>query len=190
MAVDTKIQWAEVPKFPGYRVSNMGDVQSCRRTVGLGRGRGAKSVIDTSQWHPLKPHCNQRGYLFVNLGKGNTRLVHLLVAAAFHGPKPIGMECRHMDGDKTNNAATNLQYGTPKQNMEDQKRHGTRISGDRHHWTKLTTLQVKAVRQLWATGGWKQDDLAQLFGVSQPTISSVVNRGHRVTDHEEATDGL
>lgn len=39
--------------------------------------------------------------------------VHILVAEAFLGPRPGGMEeCRHLDGDKLNNRADNLRWGT------------------------------------------------------------------------------
>jgi hypothetical protein len=50
--------------------------------------------------------------------------VHPLVAAAFIGPRPDGMEIRHLDGERFNNAAVNLCYGTPSENARDRVNHG------------------------------------------------------------------
>jgi hypothetical protein len=52
------------------------------------------------------------------------RYVHSLVAEAFIGPRPIGLEVRHLDGDSTNNAVDNLRYGTHAENMQDRVKHG------------------------------------------------------------------
>lgn len=60
------------------------------------------------------------------------RLVHQVVAEAFHGPRPAGMETRHRDGDVLNNRSDNLVYGTHGDNMDDAVRHGT------HHQTRKT----------------------------------------------------
>jgi hypothetical protein len=55
------------------------------------------------------------------------RRVHQLVAEAFHGSRPDGLVIRHLDGDKMNNRATNLRYGTSSENAQDRLEHG------RHH---------------------------------------------------------
>jgi hypothetical protein len=47
------------------------------------------------------------------------------VAEAFHGPRPVGLEVRHLDGDSLNNAASNLRYGTRTENLLDAVEHGT-----------------------------------------------------------------
>ena len=63
-----------------------------------------------------------------NLWRDNrytTRTVHSLVAEAFIGPCPEGMEVRHRNGDQTNSRLSNLTYGTHADNMQDAIRHGT-----------------------------------------------------------------
>lgn len=60
-----------------------------------------------------------------HLGRGHSRTVHSLVAAAFIGPCPQGQEVRHKDGTRTNNTADNLEYGTRTDNLRDAIRHGT-----------------------------------------------------------------
>lgn len=39
----------------------------------------------------------------------------------------------------------------------------------------LTAEDVREIRRLYATGGWRQVDLAEEFWVSQPQISKIVN---------------
>jgi hypothetical protein len=188
---ETKIECAtgvavrDVPGFPGYRVDAGGAVYSAVRRVGLGRGKGTKVQIGDN-WKALTPHLTASGYLCVNFGRGNTRVIHRLVLEAFVGPCPEGSECRHLNGDRTDNRLENLAWGTPAENHADQYQHGTREAGERHHWHKLTALQVKAIRDLYAAGKWNQYDLAALFGTSQPNVSSIVNKQHRVTDPAEA----
>lgn len=70
---------------------------------------------------PLKQTKNPKGYLLVNLMTPQRRIsigVHTLIARAFvSGYKP-GLQVNHIDGDKTNNNASNLEWVTPKQNMQ------------------------------------------------------------------------
>ena len=52
-------------------------------------------------------------YCRVNMAPGtSTQYVHHVVAEAFLGPRPCGLVVRHMDGDRENNAASNLAYVT------------------------------------------------------------------------------
>jgi hypothetical protein len=98
-----------------YEVSDQGLVWSNYRWQGR---RG----------HLLKTPVDNRGYQQLNLCRGGVmthKLVHMLVATAFHGPCPPGQECRHLDGNRTHNVATNLAWGTPSENNHDRVRHGT-----------------------------------------------------------------
>lgn len=75
-----------------------------------------------------------RHYALQRDGGTVTRLAHSLVAAAFIGPRPpvppgeARIEVRHMDGNRTNNHAANLRYGTSRQNTLDSIEHGTHTS--------------------------------------------------------------
>jgi len=107
--------------FPGYRVGDDGSVWTCKNARW---GRRDK-------WKELSPAPMSSGYLLVSLGRGsrNKRTVHSLAASAFHGPCPSGMQCRHLDGNKVNNRADNLIWGTPQENAQDKRRHGTLRNG-------------------------------------------------------------
>lgn len=86
----------------------------------------AGAVFRVRSGRALVPYLRKNGYLQVQLNKdgaAETRLVHTLVAEAFLGPRPAGQQINHIDHDKTNNAASNLEYVTPKENAHAFQRH-------------------------------------------------------------------
>ena len=89
-------------------------------------------------------------------------------AAAFIGAKPEGMHVNHIDGDKTNNATTNLEYVTRKGNMEHAARTGLMVRGATHHQSKLTPATVVQLRQD-QSAGMSYSKLAAKYGVSIAT---------------------
>lgn len=146
-----------VEGWPGYHVTVYGDIISTRR--------GRPRVLSLN---------DRRGYRGIALcdGRGGSRRfnVHRLVAFAFI-PNPHGYPCiNHIDNDKTNNRADNLEWCTYKQNTA----HG--IKQGRIHWnnphSKLTRKQVSQVRKLLAAG-MSQDSIGNKFGVCQGTISHI-----------------
>lgn len=109
---------------PGYAVSEDGRVWA----VGTNwRGYGEREI---------KPTENGHGYLKVRLTIGGRRRnipVHRIVALAFVGPKPSpAHEVCHVDGNRQNNAASNLRWGTRKDNAADRERHGRTSRGAVH----------------------------------------------------------
>lgn len=89
------------------------------------------SIIGPKGWK-LKPAPDvNTKYLRVILckdGKHKGKYVHRLVWEAFNGPIPPGMEINHIDEDKSNNALSNLELVTHKQNMN----HGTIVERRKH----------------------------------------------------------
>lgn len=101
-------------------------------------------------------------------GRQSTHKVHSLVLLTFSGPKPEACEACHQDGDPTNNCLTNLYWGSRSENQKDRIRHR------RHNKLKLTASEVFSIREQYAAGGVTQQKLAELFGVTQYTISDIV----------------
>ena len=64
-------------------------------------------------------------------GKQRFTYVHRLMAAAFIGPCPDGMEVCHNNGDAFDNRIENLRYDTHAANQQDMVRHGHHIYGRR-----------------------------------------------------------
>lgn len=133
--------WKSVVGYEGiYEVSDQGRVKSLARTVKHGNG-GYKEVPDRI----LKAHPDRKGYLGVSLHKGSKAsrkrfTVHSLVARAFIGPRPEGLDVCHNDGDKQNNWVENLRYDTRKENILDAVRHGTHTMSSRRACKRGHTL--------------------------------------------------
>lgn len=77
-----------------------------------------------------------QNYLRISLRDKSGRLVttsiHKLVARAFIGPCPTGMEVNHKDGIKKHNFWKNLEYKTHAKNMEHAAEHNLMRKGKNH----------------------------------------------------------
>ena len=125
-------QWKPVYGYEGiYEVSSHGRVRSLDRTVTYSDGR-----VRRYKGKVLRATLSSGGYPCVSLysqGKEKRRYVHSLVAEAFIGTRPKGMEVCHNDGDPANNRLDNLRYDTHSDNMLDSVRHGTNPSAAKTH---------------------------------------------------------
>jgi hypothetical protein len=82
--------------------------------------------------------------------------VHSLVLEAFVGPRPDGMQCRHFpDRNPTNNRVSNLSWGTPLENANDRRVHGTIACGDRHSSRMHPESVARGVRHGSVTKPWR-----------------------------------
>lgn len=156
-------EWRLLPGFNGwYEVSNWGRVRS--------NAPWGSAPPKEPRYLTLKIHRD--GYLQVSLrsdGRAKLVQVHRLVALAWHGKPRSGEEVRHLDGSRTNNKASNLCWGTPKENAADRRLHGTDRLGERHGKSKLSPGQVKEI-----LGSTDSDTaLASRFGVSRGNIWSI-----------------
>ena len=102
-------------------------------------------------------------------GQRHRRYLHRIVCEAFHGKAKSGQHCRHIDGDKTNNAAENLSWGSPSENNLDKDRHGTSPHGERNPMARLTRDQVKRMRDIRETTGRSYYMIAKGFSISTMT---------------------
>jgi len=159
----------EIPGFPGYGASADGSIWSCRPANRNGGPR---------PWRALSLSLCAN-YLYVGVRKngrdGNVR-AHRLVFAAFNGPIPAGMFINHLDGDKTNNAISNLEATTPSGNCRHALSTGLcegRARGERSNLSTLTSIQVAQIRSL--SGFSTQQAIADFFGISQSNVSRILN---------------
>lgn len=154
-------KWKPVVGWEGiYEVSDLGRVRSLPRLTKAGwagsKRHGGKILASFAR----------QDRQFVNLwgeGRRSTCTVHRLVLEAFVGPRPHGMECRHLDGNKQNNQRDNLVWGTHLENEADKVRHGTARR------LPLTDDQVAEIRY----SPMKQQELAERYGVIQSLVSRI-----------------
>lgn len=120
-------EWRDVPGYEGaYQVSDLGRVRSLDRVTP--DGRNLKGRV-------LKQQPGSNGYLKVELsqlGEVRTYYIHTGVAAAFIGPRPLGLQVCHNDEVGTHNQLRNLRYDTRSENAKDIVRSG------RHHEARKT----------------------------------------------------
>jgi hypothetical protein len=146
--------WKPVVGHADYEVSSIGRVRSLLRGVRV-----------------LRPGLASNGYLTVALRGRKTRTAHSLVAEAFIGPRPIGEEVRHLDGNRANNSAVNLVYGTRVENRADSDRHGTAVRGSKYRNAKLDEEKARMIRAL--KGVVPQRELARRYRVSSAAVQAV-----------------
>jgi hypothetical protein len=101
----------EHPNYPGYLITNTGEVYSCIKKDYRVKGRGSKTFIDYSNPVKLTPRLHPKnGYVYITLGGNGTKRLHRLVAETYI-PNPDNLsEVNHIDRNKENNETTNLEW--------------------------------------------------------------------------------
>lgn len=101
--------------------------------------------------------------------------VHRLVATAFIGFAPSeSHQVNHIDGNKSNNRADNLEWLLPKENRQHAIDNNLHHRGEAHKGSKLTEAQVIEI----ITSSEPPNSLAEKFLVSTGLIS-LIKRGRR-----------
>jgi|ERR1041385_963583 hypothetical protein len=118
-----KTPMAPIPQITGYMASRDGRIFSFSNW----RGYGVREITQIP---------NGKGYLKVRISMGGRRRnlpVHRLIAATFLPINPgSDFEVCHNNGDRWDNRATNLRWGTRKDNADDRERHGRTSRGEKH----------------------------------------------------------
>jgi len=130
--------WKPVVGFEEvYEVSTYGRVRRVGSGCGAVIGRILRHCLclDTWGYHPVRLH---------DKGKKRQTTVHRLVAEAFL-PPPAKETVNHIDGVKTNNHISNLEWATQQEQHDHAARMGLmkRAKGERNGLAKLTNEKVK-----------------------------------------------
>lgn len=170
-------QGVELKRIPGapnddYAAGIDGQVYSRTRYAGFGRK-------ERTDWYPLKGHLTKKGYRAISLCHENrkvTKAVHRLVCMAFRGlpPSPSSQVC-HADGNRDNNAPSNLHWSTQQENWLDRKAHGRGIEGEKHHAARLTDIERGHVSWAVEKGLCSIKHAARMLGMAQSSIQQLVH---------------
>ena len=125
-------EWRRIHDFPNYEVSDDGRV------------RGTRGILAT--------HPNDEGYPRVRFQPGQRkRLVHLLVLEAFRGPRHSPRHFgAHMNGCRTDNRLSNLEWKLKEENEADKRLHGTQPRGGKT--PKVGSARLQRIRAALAEG--------------------------------------
>lgn len=158
--------WKDIEGFEGqYRISNTGKVYSIRRHI------------------ILKPKIDRYGYYGVGLWDGekrHCRTIHRLVADAFID-KPCGCDVvNHLDCNKQNNNAHNLEWTTVQHNT---KHAYDNIKGFREHvqmvnklGTEARKIKIDAYYNGEYIGSYNgKKEAADSLGISEKTVYNRLN---------------
>lgn len=163
----------DVPGYEGvYAASQDGDVYRLRTY-----GSRPKPILR------MVAKRIKKGYAVAHLCLGGERkdaAIHRCVWQAFNGPIPDGLEINHKNGVRNDNRLVNLELVTKSGNA----RHKFEVLGAQSNFrpqhgstngsAKLSPDDIRQIRQMYATGDFRQKDLAGRFGVSQPMIGKIV----------------
>lgn len=159
--------WKDIKGFEHYEVSSIGNVRSKERTsyfINNGKpiNRLVKSFI-------LKPSI-ACGYKRVALYKNNVPFeykIHRLVAETFISNPENKEQVNHIDGNKTNNHVSNLEWVTRSENTIHAVKNGLAAM----KFDKFDILHMKALRQ----SGVKVKEIAKIFNGSVSYVGEILN---------------
>lgn len=176
-------KWKDSVEFPTIiEVSNTGKVRTKDRNVIYRDGR--KYFY---KGHELAYTADKQGYLMVTISFNNKvikRRVHRLVATTFIPNKNNKPEVNHINGIKTDNNINNLEWVTPKENVQHAIKNNLRAKtkpgmiGEKNPASKLKDEDVKNIRFL-RKQGFTLRELAEKYKVCIPYICYLCKSKYR-----------
>lgn len=148
-------------EFKNYRVDDQGNVWNVDFDIILANA------------------LHKSGYYRVRLfqdGKKYSKFVHRLVAKKYIPNPENKPEVNHIDSDRLNNKASNLEWVTASENSKHAFEHGGRepMRGTLHISSKLTEEDVLEMREIYANTKTSYAELGKKFGVSSATCGRVI----------------
>ena len=128
--------------------------------------------------HVLREFVGKDGYLRTQFD-GKTRTVHRVIASAFVPTENGKIFVNHIDGNKSNNAASNLEWCTREENIQHAYKYGLikpKI-GTLNGRCKLSYEEVSFVLENYIPRHkeFGAKPLAEKFGVAPQTISAIAS---------------
>jgi hypothetical protein len=154
------------PCVTNYEVSDAGRVRRSAAGRKTWAGRLLKPSLMAIGYEAVRPTVN---------GKNVHFYVHDLVAMAFIGLKPTGASVNHINGIKTDNRPSNLEYVTHAENMRHAADNELMVRGEDHPGHKMTEDGVRQLRADRASG-LSYSKLAAKHGIAICTAYQIVQK--------------
>lgn len=156
--------WKQVKGFNNYEVSNLGRV---------------RNKISNKLLMPYKNKKRQYKYMSLQQdGKRKNFSLHRLIASTFIENPLNKAQVNHKSGDKMDNSVDNLEWMTPKENVQHAIQHGWKappLYGSLQPKAKVNESQVMEIRRLEKEGMYHKD-IAKKYGLGVSTVTHIVNR--------------
>ena len=121
------------------------------------------------------------GYIYVNI-RGKQHPKHRVVAEAFvpnPNKKPF---VNHIDANKQNCMATNLEWCTQSENVRHARDMELQPKGLSTYKGKFTPEQREEIKRLWDSGECSRREIAIRYGVSHTCINDIINDKYKYAD--------
>ena len=155
-----------------YSVSNLGEVKN------------------DSTGRILKQANHSHGYKNIQIGKGNTKYIHRLVAGAFIPNPENKPEVNHKDGNKQNNNVDNLEWVTSSENKQHAESNGlvnhsmaqkkavskssSRSNFENNKAIKIGIDEASEICEAYETGIFSYIEIANNLNVDKSTICVIL----------------
>lgn len=113
--------------------------------------------------------------------RGKRTTAHRVICEIAHGHPPTARHQAAHNCGKGHEGCCNprhLRWATPKENHADRVTHGTTSRGEKSSSVKLTSEQVKEIREAIGSRNERglRSEIARKFGVNRSTITRIINR--------------
>lgn len=142
-------------------------------------------IINVRTGRMLSASYNKKGYLQICLSEKKVYLIHRIVAICFLPNDDFSLEVNHIDGNKTNNSVSNLEWCTKTENIahavannlwKTDKQKAAAI-GERNTQNVLSESEVLLIREIH-NNGYTPRAIWEKFSnkISRTTVYDIINR--------------
>ena len=120
---------------------------------------------------------------YVKNGYKSNYMVHRLVASTFiHNNDLDANVVNHIDGNKQNNFASNLEWVTQQENVQHSHDNGFQPKGISTYTGKFTAEQREEIKRLWDSGEKSKREIARMYGVSHTCINDIISDKYKYAE--------
>ena len=159
---EEKEEWKPTVEDEFYFVSNQGRIKHENRMLS-----GSKQ---------------KQGYIRVKI-RGKSYPIHRIVAEAFIENKNNKPFVNHIDGNKQNNHADNLEWCTQKENTKHARENNLQLKTVNTYKGKFTQEQRDEIKRLWDEEGISKREIAKKYSVSHTCINDIISDKYKYANN-------